>query len=87
MLYQYEGKFYLLHHQILPTSPQKIIQHSNNNQMESKNLQKTSIYNGSQQTKEMKNILQFIQKTMETLSNYKSRFQGQLDIDMTKTEI
>ena len=55
--------------------------------MESKNLQKTSIYNGGQQTKEMKNIFQFIQKTMETLSNYKSRFQGQLDIDMTKTEI
>ena len=51
---------------------QKIIQDSNNNQMESKNLQKSSIYKGGPQTKQVKNVLEFIQKTMETLSTYES---------------
>ena len=51
--------------QILPAppskpSPQKIIQGSYNNQMETKNLQTASILNGSQQTNQIKNILKFI---------------------------
>ena len=66
--------------QILPASPskpspQKKIQDSNNNQMESKNLQTASILNGSQQTNQIKNVLEFIQKTMETLSTYAKQFQ------------
>ena len=40
--------------------------------MESKNLQKSSIYKGGTQTKQVKNVLEFIQKTMETLSTYES---------------
>ena len=34
-----------------------------------------------------KKILEFIQKTMETLSAYKIQFQAQLDIEMTQTEM
>ena len=63
----------LIQRQILPVTPsktslQKTIQDSNNNQIESKTLQKASIYNGGQQTNQIKNVLEFIQKTMETLS-------------------
>ena len=43
--------------------------------MESKNLQTASILNGSQQTNQIKNVLEFIQKTMETLSTYAKQFQ------------
>ena len=65
--------------QMLPASPskpspQKIIHDSNNNQMETKNLQTTSNLNGGQQT-------------METLSTYEKQFQGQLDIEMTHAKI
>ena len=52
--------------------------------MESKNLQ---IVNGGQQTNQIKNVLEFIQKTMETLSTYERQFQGQLDIEMAQMEI
>ena len=74
--------------QLLPAplsklSPQKIIQDSNNKQMETKNLQTASILNGVQQTNQIKSVLKFIQKTMETLSTYEKQFQGQLDIEMT----
>ena len=74
--------------QILPAppsklSPQKKIHNSNNNQMETKNLQIASILNGGQQTNQIKNIFKFIKKTMETLSTYKTKFQGQLDVEMT----
>ena len=68
--------------QILPAppskpSPQKIIQDSNNNQMESKNLQTVSIVNGGQQTKEPnKKRSRIIQKTMKTLSTTKNNFKG-----------
>ena len=55
--------------------------------MESKKLQKTSIYKGGPQTKEVKNVLEFIQKTMETLSTYERQFQGQLDIEMTQAHM
>ena len=61
--------------QILPAppskpSPQKIIQDSNNNQMESKNLQTVSILNGGQQTKEPnKKRSRIIQKTLSTTKN------------------
>ena len=58
-------------------SPQKIIQDSNNNQMESKNLQTVSILNGGQQTKEPnKKRSRIIQKTMKTLSTTKNNFKG-----------
>ena len=61
--------------QILPAplskpSPQKIIQDKNNKQMESKNLQTASILNGGQQKNQIKNVCEFIQKAMETLSTY-----------------
>ena len=46
-----------------------------------------SILNGGQQTKQIKNVLEFIQKTMETFSAYEKQFQGQLDIEMTHTEV
>ena len=49
------------------SSPQKIICDSNSNQVRSKNLQKASILNGDQQTNQIKNVLKFIQKAMETL--------------------
>ena len=55
--------------------------------MESKNLQMASFVNGGQQTNQIKNILEFTQKTMETLSTYERQFQGQLDIDMTQLDI
>ena len=41
--------------------------------MESKNLQTASILNGGQQTDQIKNVCEFIQKTMETLSTYELR--------------
>ena len=71
--------------QIIPAppskqSPQKIIYDSYNNQMATKDLQTASILNGGQHTKQIKNVLEFIQKTMETLSAYEKQFQGQLDI-------
>ena len=55
--------------------------------MYTKILQTKSILNGGQQTDQIKNVLEFIQKTMETLSTYKKQFQAQLDIDMTQTEM
>ena len=55
--------------------------------MEKKNLQIASILNGGQQTNQIKNILKFIQKTMETLSTYRKQFQGQLDVEMTQMEM
>ena len=55
--------------------------------MESKNLQTASILNGGRQTNQIKNVLEFIQKAMETMSTYKKQFQGQLDIEMTQTEM
>ena len=70
--------------QILPAppskpSPQKIIQNSNN-QMESKNLQTVSILTnkGTKQRNQIKNVLEFIQKTMKTLSTTKNNFKGSL---------
>ena len=51
--------------------------------METKNLQTASILNGVQQTNQIKSVLKFIQKTMETLSTYEKQFQWQLDIEMT----
>ena len=68
-------------------SPQTIIHDTNNNKMESKNLQTASILNGGRQTNQIKNVLEFIQKAMETMSTYKKQFQGQLDIEMTQTEM
>ena len=55
--------------------------------METKSLQIASILNGGQKTNQIKNILKFIQKTMETLSTYKKQFQGQLDVEMTQMEM
>ena len=55
--------------------------------MESKNLQMASFLNGGQQTNQIKNVLEFIQKIMETLSTYERQFQGQLDIEMTQLDI
>ena len=46
-----------------------------------------SILNGGQQTNQIKNVLEFIKKTTETLSAYEKQFQGQLDIEMTHTEM
>ena len=62
-------------------SPQKIIQDSNNDQMGSKNLQTTFILNEDQQTNQIRNVFEFIQKAMEKLSIYKKQFQEQLDIE------
>ena len=77
---------------ILPTppsksSPRKIIHDSNNNQMETKILRKASILNEGQETNQIKNVLEFIQKTMETFSAYEKQFQGQLNIKMIQTEM
>ena len=55
--------------------------------MEPKNLQMASFLKGGQQTNQIKNVLEFIQKTMETLSTYERQFQGQLDIEMTQLDI
>ena len=66
-------------------SPQKIIQESNNDQMDSKNFQTTFILNGDQQTNQIKNVFEFIQKPMEKLSTYEKQFQEQLDIEMSQT--
>ena len=48
--------------------------------MDSENLQTVPILNGGKQTNDIKNVLEFIRKTMATLSTYKKEFQGQLDI-------
>ena len=58
-----------------------------NNQMKTKNLQTASILNGGQKINQIKNVLEFIQKTMQILSIYKKQFQGQLDIEMTQMEM
>ena len=55
--------------------------------METKNFQTASILNGGQQTNQIKNVIEFIQKTMETLSIYEKQFQGQLDTEMTQTKM
>ena len=55
--------------------------------METKILRKASILNEGQQTNQIKNVLEFIQKTMETFSAYEKQFQGQLNIEMTQTEM
>ena len=68
-------------------SPQKIFQDSDNKQMETKNFQTASILNGGQQTNQIKNVIEFIQKTMETLSIYEKQFQEQLDTEMTQTKM
>ena len=39
------------------------------------------------ESNQIKNVLEFIQKTTETLSAYEKQFQGQLDIEMTHTEM
>ena len=62
-------------------SPQKIIQESNNDQMDSKNFQTTFILNGDQQTNQIKNVFE----PMEKLSTYEKQFQEQLDIEMSQT--
>ena len=53
--------------------------------MDSKNLQIVFILNGGQQTNQIKSVLEFTQKTIETLSTYEQKFQGQLNIEMTQT--
>ena len=55
--------------------------------METKKLQMVFIINGDQQTNQVKNVLEFIQNFMETLSAYEKEFQGQLDIEMTQTKM
>ena len=58
-------------------SPQKIIQDSNNNQMESKNLQTVSILNGGQQTKEPnKKRSRIHSENNANIVNNKKQFQG-----------
>ena len=55
--------------------------------METKKLQMVFIINGDQQTNQVKNVLEFIEKSVETLSTYEKEFQGQLDIEMTQTKM
>ena len=45
------------------------------------------IINEDQQTNQVKTVLEFIQKSMETLSTYEKEFQGQLDIEMAQTKM
>ena len=55
--------------------------------METKNLQTNFVLNRDQQTKQIKSVLKFIQKTMEALSIYEKQFLGQLDKEMTRAEM
>ena len=66
-------------------SPKKIIQDSNNNQMESKILAKGLHLQWRPANKPNKKRSQIHSKTMETLSTYERQFHGQLDIEMTQT--
>ena len=66
-------------------SPQNIIQESNNDQMDSKNLQTAFTLNGDQQKNQIENAFGFIQKAMEKLSANEKQFQEQLDIEMNQT--
>ena len=66
------------------TSPQKA--RTTNVNSESKNGGVASTNGGQQQT-QLKNVIEFIQKTMLTLSEYEKQLQGQFNIALTPTEI
>ena len=66
------------------TSPQKARTTNVNNESKNGGVAST---NGGQQQTQLKNVIEFIQKTMLTLSEYEKQLQGQLNITLTPTEM
>ena len=64
-------------------SPQKSKPATNN---ESKNVSMASTNGGQQQT-QVKQVIEFIQRTMLTLSEYEKQLQGQFNLVATPAEI
>lgn len=67
------------------SSPQKVT--SRNTPFDSKIRRMTSIEDGPQQQNQVTQVIDFIQNTMSTLSEYEKQFQGRFNTEMTKMAI
>ena len=75
---------------LVPTPPQKPSSQKKTKEIfqnDSINVETASATNGDHQEIQIKQVIDFIQKTMLTLSEYEKHFQSHLNTEMTQMEM